>query len=555
MPALPLPLLYRRAALPGAGASLPACRPAAIPTVYTRWRRAPPHMGTVRCAAQYRRFRGSLPAAIATSALLVVAAAAALHLGDAPRADAFAYIYPGGDLDKVVPAGSCDRGRFMVVEDNLSLIPEGGLEVLFDVAGEASQFITLHPTSLKLTADRSKNFTTLYVSVPAGTPAQIYAGDITAQPVTTTSQTIKLRYSFNITVTADPPPADKDCTLPDIPAPAPKSAPETSGEELARELAQSEPSVQIVDDPELSDSPTREEQERDDEEARLAYEEEQRAAAAAAAAAAAEDAGLEAQQPETPPPVEPATPPPVEPATPPPVEPATPAQLPLADFVDPDADPTSYVKRYVNEEEYFAWFHATYPEYVNVCDAVGLEPDCVETYNAGAGKQAVPACGPGTVMRDGKCVAEKAASDDDDGEGGGGCLIATAAYGTELAPHVQHLRELRDSSLLQTSSGSSFMSAFNAAYYALSPAVADLERQSPAFRESVRLLITPMILSVHAVMSAAPGGAGGDGPASEASILLYGAASLVLVAGMYVAAPALAARAIHRAAAARRRAA
>ena len=187
---------------------------------------------------------------------------------------------------------------------------------------------------------------------------------------------------------------------------------------------------------------------------------------------------------------------------------------------------------------------------------MGLEPDCVETYNAEASKQAVPACGPGTVMRDGKCVAEKAASDDDDdGEGGGGCLIATAAYGTELAPHVQHLRELRDSSLLQTSSGSSFMSAFNAAYYALSPAVADLERQSPAFRESVRLLITPMILSVHAVMSAAPGGAGGDGPASEASILLYGVASLVLVAGMYVAAPALAARAIHRAVAARRRAA
>ena len=538
-----LPLLHRRAALPGAGASLPPCRPAAIPTVYTRWRRAPPHMDTVRCAAQYRRFRGSLPAAIATSALLVVAAAAALHLGDAPRADAFAYIYPGGDLDKVVPAGSCDRGRFMVSEENPSNIPEGGLQVLFDVAGEASQFITLHPASLKLTADRSKNFTTLYISVPAGTPAQIYAGDITAEPVTSTSQTIKLRHSFNITVTADPPPADKDCALPDIPAPAPKSAPETSGEELA----QSAPSVQIVDDPELSDSPTREEQERDDEEARLAYEEEQQQRAAAAA----EDA----QQPAAPP-VEPATPPPVEPETAPPVEPATPAQLPLADFVDPDADPTSYVKRYVNEEEYFAWFHATYPEYVSVCDAVGLEPDCVEAYNAEEGKQAVPACGPGTVMRDGKCVAEKAASDDDDGgEGGGGCLIATAAYGTELAPHVQHLRELRDSSLLQTSSGSSFMSAFNAAYYALSPAVADLERQSPAFRESVRLLITPMILSVHAVMSAAPGGAGGDGPASEASILLYGAASLVLVAGMYVAAPALAARAIYRAAAARRRAA
>ncbi|GFN40677.1 MAG: hypothetical protein YK1309IOTA_2240001, partial [Marine Group I thaumarchaeote] len=33
------------------------------------------------------------------------------------------------------------------------------------------------------------------------------------------------------------------------------------------------------------------------------------------------------------------------------------------------------------------------------------------------------------------------------GFGGGGCLIATATYGTELAPQVQQLRELRDSSL------------------------------------------------------------------------------------------------------------
>ena len=47
---------------------------------------------------------------------------------------------------------------------------------------------------------------------------------------------------------------------------------------------------------------------------------------------------------------------------------------------------------------------------------------------------------------------------------GGGCLIATAAYGSEMAPQVQFLREIRDNSVLQTQSGTSFMTAFNSFY-------------------------------------------------------------------------------------------
>ena len=48
---------------------------------------------------------------------------------------------------------------------------------------------------------------------------------------------------------------------------------------------------------------------------------------------------------------------------------------------------------------------------------------------------------------------------------GGGCLIATATYGSELAPQVQQLRELRDNQLLQTESGTAFMGTFNDIYY------------------------------------------------------------------------------------------
>jgi YVTN family beta-propeller protein len=75
----------------------------------------------------------------------------------------------------------------------------------------------------------------------------------------------------------------------------------------------------------------------------------------------------------------------------------------------------------------------------------------------------------------------------------GGCLIATAAFGTELAPQVQLLREIRDNVLFGTKSGAGFMSAFNAAYYVFSPTVADLERSNPAFKELVKAAITPML--------------------------------------------------------------
>ena len=55
---------------------------------------------------------------------------------------------------------------------------------------------------------------------------------------------------------------------------------------------------------------------------------------------------------------------------------------------------------------------------------------------------------------------------------GGGCLIATAAYGSEMAPQVQFLREIRDNTVLQTQSGTSFMTAFNSFYYTFSPTIA-----------------------------------------------------------------------------------
>ena len=76
---------------------------------------------------------------------------------------------------------------------------------------------------------------------------------------------------------------------------------------------------------------------------------------------------------------------------------------------------------------------------------------------------------------------------------GGGCLIATAAFGSEMAPQVQFLRELRDNTVLQTESGTSFMTGFNQFYYSFSPAIADYERENTVFKEAVKITLTPLL--------------------------------------------------------------
>ena len=60
-------------------------------------------------------------------------------------------------------------------------------------------------------------------------------------------------------------------------------------------------------------------------------------------------------------------------------------------------------------------------------------------------------------------------------EEGGGCLIATAAYGSEMAPQVQLLREIRDNQLMNTESGKSFMGTFNEITDNPSPRTSDSE--------------------------------------------------------------------------------
>ena len=114
---------------------------------------------------------------------------------------------------------------------------------------------------------------------------------------------------------------------------------------------------------------------------------------------------------------------------------------------------------------------------------------------------------------------------------GGGCLIATAAFGSEMAPQVQFLRELRDNTVLQTESGISFMTGFNQFYYSFSPAIADYERENPAFKEVVKLTLTPLLTSLTLLQYADID--------SESEMLGYGIGVILLNIGMYFVAPAV----------------
>jgi len=133
-----------------------------------------------------------------------------------------------------------------------------------------------------------------------------------------------------------------------------------------------------------------------------------------------------------------------------------------------------------------------------------------------------PICGPGTVLKNNVCVAEQ--------QKGGGCLIATAAFGSEMAPQVQFLREIRDNTVLQTQSGSTFMTGFNQFYYSFSPAIADYERENSAFKETVKIAITPMLTSL-AILNYVD-------IDSEEEMLGYGIGIILLNIGMYFIAPA-----------------
>ena len=99
-----------------------------------------------------------------------------------------------------------------------------------------------------------------------------------------------------------------------------------------------------------------------------------------------------------------------------------------------------------------------------------------------------------------------------------------------MAPQVQLLREIRDNIVLNTDSGTTFLAGFNEIYYSFSPTIADWERHNPIFKETVKLVITPLLTTLSILNYVDID--------SEAEMLGYGIGIILLNIGTYFVLPA-----------------
>ena len=199
-------------------------------------------------------------------------------------------------------------------------------------------------------------------------------------------------------------------------------------------------------------------------------------------------------------------------------------QKSILSFVDPEKDPSHYVKRYITEETYKDWFTEHFPDYT-LYEGIGITQ---EEYRNIVEELTKPETQPVTEPEP---EPEPIPTPTQESSEGGGCLIATAAFGSEMAPQVQFLRELRDNTVMSTQSGTTFMNGFNQFYYSFSPQIADYERENPIFKEAVKVTLTPLLTSLTLLNYVEID--------SEEEMLGYGIGTILLNVGMYFVAPAV----------------
>jgi hypothetical protein len=115
------------------------------------------------------------------------------------------------------------------------------------------------------------------------------------------------------------------------------------------------------------------------------------------------------------------------------------------------------------------------------------------------------------------------------------CIIATAAYGSELAVPVQFLRAFRDHDVDSTRLGRAFLTAFNAWYYSWAPPIAQtIANSNENVKSSIRILIAPLIASLFVAHGVFQNTVALN---PEVAILLAGFVASALIGVMYLTLP------------------
>ena len=118
------------------------------------------------------------------------------------------------------------------------------------------------------------------------------------------------------------------------------------------------------------------------------------------------------------------------------------------------------------------------------------------------------------------------------------CVIATAAYGSEMAPDVVYMRYIRDNLIGSSPIGRTLVGAFNAFYYSWSPTVAGVIAGNELLRAIFRVVLLPLIgiVRVTALLFTATTYLAGSRDLASVVAFLVAAAMTVAV---YVAFPVL----------------
>ncbi len=120
------------------------------------------------------------------------------------------------------------------------------------------------------------------------------------------------------------------------------------------------------------------------------------------------------------------------------------------------------------------------------------------------------------------------------------CIIATAAFGSTMAPEVANMRYVRDKLIGSTRAGRMLVDVFNTFYYSWSPTVASAIAPSSVLRAIFRVLLLPLVWTVHATRISFTAILGLTGNADLASVAAFFLAACISLAS-YVAVPTFAA--------------